>query len=147
MNPRSYKVPSHPGVEPGTSGLEALRAIHCANGTWLSRKGLYIFSNTWFWFRNPANTGFVTLHLKLICFVCLAWHSLTAQRRSENELFSLHSFSFSLSLSHLSFSTPPPQILCVPLMNEGTLTTPTPKCHLYWSFLLGVGKQFFRFWI
>jgi hypothetical protein len=27
-------VSSHPGVEPGTSGLEVLRAIHCANGTY-----------------------------------------------------------------------------------------------------------------
>jgi hypothetical protein len=30
-------------------------------------------------------------------------------------------------------------------MNEGTLKTPTPKCRLYWSLLLGVVKQFCRF--
>jgi hypothetical protein len=28
-------------------------------------------------------------------------------------------------------------------MEEETLKTPTPKCRLYWSFLLGVVKQFF----
>jgi hypothetical protein len=26
---------------------------------------------------------------------------------------------------------------CVHPMDEGTLKTPTPKCRLYWSFLLG----------
>jgi hypothetical protein len=26
-------------------------------------------------------------------------------------------------------------------MDEGTLKTPTPKCRLYWSFLLGEVKQ------
>ncbi len=32
-------------------------------------------------------------------------------------------------------------------MEEGTLKTPTPKCCLYLSFLLGAVKQFCRFWI
>ncbi len=38
------------------------------------------------------------------------------------------------------------QWMCVPLMDEGTLKTPIPKCRLYWSFLFGVVKQFYRFW-
>ncbi len=35
----------------------------------------------------------------------------------------------------------------VHIMDDGTLKTPTPKRRLYWSFLLGVVKQFCRFWI
>ncbi len=30
-------------------------------------------------------------------------------------------------------------------MEEGTLKTPIPKCRLYWSFLVGVVKQFCMF--
>ncbi len=32
----------------------------------------------------------------------------------------------------------------VQVRTEGTLKTPIPKCRLYWSFLLGVVKQFCR---
>ncbi len=30
-------------------------------------------------------------------------------------------------------------------IDERTLKTPTPKCRLYWSFLLGVGEAICRF--